>query len=200
MARRLTYEEALDALQHGAVVAVATDTVYGLGASLAHPSAVAALFALKGRPSTLALPVLVSAVAQIGELGVAWPEPAEQLRRAFWPGPLTIVVAVEPPLAALLGSAQSSVGFRQFDEPLLARLIGASGPLAVTSANRHGAPPCTSAADVLTAFDARDELAGVLDAGPRSSAVSTVVDLTGATWRLVREGAIGRAALTEILG
>ena len=180
----LDVEAALDALANGGVVGLPTDTVYGLAASLGHPSAVAALFALKGRPTTVALPVLVSGVAQIESLGVAWPARAHQLSTALWPGALTIIVGVPRWLSTLVGSSSETVGFR---------------PLALTSANAHGLRPCENADQLLEVFLGRGELSGVLDGGSRSGVVSTVIDLSAPTWRIVREGAIGEPDLAALL-
>jgi tRNA threonylcarbamoyl adenosine modification protein (Sua5/YciO/YrdC/YwlC family) len=198
MTRELDLTGALDALQRGGVVAVPTDTVYGVAASLAHPQAVATLFSLKHRPSDVALPVLVDSLSQIEELGVTWTPPARRLSDAFWPGPLTIVVAAAGELARLLGSV-SSAGFRMPDDDALLELIGRAGPLVVTSANEHGQPPCSNAASVLEVFAGRAQLDGVLDGGERRGVVSTVVDLAGPTWVVVREGAISVAQLVSTL-
>lgn len=199
MSRRLSRDEAAALLGDGEVVAVATDTVYGLAASLARPEAVARLFAIKGRPRTVALPVLVASPAAIEDLGVAWPAPARALADAFWPGALTIVVAVPRPLAVLVG-AEDSVGFRVPDDAILRGVLEEVGPLAVTSANEHGRPPCRDAEAVLAAFEGRDELAGVLDDGRRDGEVSTVVAVDGPGWRVVRAGALGEDDLARVLG
>jgi len=198
MSSLLDADEAVEALARGGVVALATDTVYGLAASLEHPQAIEAIFALKHRPPSLALPVLVSGVAQIEQLGVTWTEAATALAGAFWPGPLTVVVAVPQSLARRLASTNATVGFRQPDGPVAA-LLERSGPLAVTSANIHGSPPCRNAGQVLEAFAERHDLAGVLDGGESPGAASTVVDVTPREWRVLREGSIGRAALASVL-
>ncbi|MGC1418939.1 MAG: Sua5/YciO/YrdC/YwlC family protein, partial [Acidimicrobiales bacterium] len=124
--------EAVGLLLSGGVVALPTDTVYGLAASLRFPEAVDALFTLKRRPRTVALPVLVSSVEQIESLGVEWDERARRLSGAFWPGALTIVVEVPPPLATLVGASSSSVGFRRPDDQLLLGVLERCGPLALT--------------------------------------------------------------------
>jgi tRNA threonylcarbamoyl adenosine modification protein (Sua5/YciO/YrdC/YwlC family) len=190
----------LETLAIGGVVALPTDTVYGIAASLQFPEAVAALFVLKQRPATLALPVLVSSVDQIESLGVVWDGRAGALSRAFWPGALTIVVDVPENLSHLVGSTTRTVGFRCPDDAMLRHVLEQSGPLALTSANAHGDAPCQSAVQVLEAFDDLDGLDGVLDGGERSGRVSTVVDVSGATCRVVREGAISEAALAAVLG
>lgn len=198
MTRRLARAEAAELLAHGHVVAVATDTVYGLAAALAHPAAVATLFALKRRPTSVALPVLVSSVRDVEGLGVEWSPTARALSDAWWPGALTVVVAAPPALAALVGG-RDAVGFRVPDDDALRALLGEVGPLAVSSANEHGHPPCQSADDVLAAFADRDELAGVVDEGPRDGEVSTVVVLEDGAWRLVRAGAVGEDDLRRVL-
>jgi tRNA threonylcarbamoyl adenosine modification protein (Sua5/YciO/YrdC/YwlC family) len=190
---------AVTLLRDGAVVALATDTVYGLAASLAHPSALTALFALKRRPGNVALPVLVDGVAQIEALGVTWPAPAARLSDALWPGALTIVVPAPASLARLVGSTRASVGFRCPGDDELRRLLGRTGPLAVSSANEHGEAPCTTAAQVRAAFADRP-LAGVLDGGVRDGAVSTVVELVDDSWRVRRDGAVAREVLADLLG
>ena len=153
---------------------------------------------MKHRPSDVALPVLVDSPNQIEELGVTWTQPARRLSDAFWPGALTIVVAVPRELARLVGSV-SSAGFRVPDDDVLRELIVGAGPLVVTSANEHGQSPCSNAEQVLEVFAGRAQLEGVLDGGERCGVVSTVVDLSGPTWFVVREGAIGIDALAAAL-
>ena len=190
MTRELDLAGALDALKRGGVVAVPTDTVYGIAASLAQPGAVRALFSLKRRPGHIALPVLVDSVEQIEMLGVTWPSRARRLSDAFWPGALTIIVGgVGEELADLVGSSAA----------VLRELIAGAGPLVVTSANEHGQPPCSNAAQVLEAFAGRTQLEGLLDDGERSGVVSTVIDLARSTWAVVREGAISEALLDAAL-
>ncbi len=195
--RDLTLPEAIAALAAGEAVALPTDTVYGVGAALAHPAAVARLFALKGRPTTVALPVVLGDTDQVATLAVTWSPQAATLAAACWPGALTIVVPAAPALAALVGG-DASVGLRVPDDETVRAAARAVGPLALTSANAHGAPPATTAAAVRAALS--DGLAGVVDAGTRDGTVSTVVDLTGPRWRVRRAGAIPAARLAELLG
>jgi tRNA threonylcarbamoyl adenosine modification protein (Sua5/YciO/YrdC/YwlC family) len=196
----LDLEGALAALARGGVVGVPTDTVYGLAASLERRGAIDALFMLKHRPASLALPVLVHSVVQIEGLGVTWGDEAQSLSEAFWPGALTVVVTVPDAFSALLGSTNGTVGFRRPEGELVNELLALSGPLAVTSANEHGAPPCSSANEVIEVFGERHGFAGVLDGGPCTGSASTVVDISGTGWQLLREGGVDRAALTFVLG
>lgn len=182
-------KEAVSRLRRGSVVAVPTDTVYGLAASLAHPDAVATLFRLKRRPTSMALPVLVGSRDVIAALEVTWPEKAQRLSDALWPGPLTIVVPVDPRFAASVGGVDS-VGFRVPNDELLLDVLDQCGALAVSSANEHGEPPCRSAEEVLRALGSNGLLDAVLNGGERNGAVSTVVEIVGDSWRILRSGAI----------
>jgi len=130
---------------------------------------------------------------------VPWPDIARRLSVVYWPGPLTIVVRVPERLAALIGSANETAGFRVADDETLRDILARTGPLALSSANEHGEPPCHSVAEVLHAFSGRDELDGVIDGGERTGRVSTVVDLSETPWRIVREGAISSHDLHHML-
>ena len=192
-------DAAVALLAAGKVVAVPTDTVYGVGASLAHPAAVEALFALKRRPGSVALPILVASIEQIEALGASWPERARQLASSFWPGALTIVVPGPPGLASVVGGSSQTAGFRIPNDAQLRGVLARSGALAVTSANEHGGPPCQSAAQVRSAFAGHDGLAGVVDGGTRNGRVSTVVEISGSTWRILREGAVATPEIAAVL-
>ncbi len=180
------------------VVVVPTDTVYGVAARLVDAGAVQQLFAVKRRPPHVALPVLVSSLQQVAQLGVEWPDDAQRLADRFWPGALTIVVGAPLALAARVGS-QASLGLRSPRHQGLSSIIAQCGPLAVTSANEHGRPPCVSAEDVLSTTWA-SPVAGVLDAGVCDGVVSSVVELTPDGWRLRRQGAVSRGELEAVLG
>jgi len=194
---RLSITEAAAALAAGEVVAVPTDTVYGLAASLNHPRAVGEIFALKQRPQDVALPVMIASPAQLDDMGVSWPAAAQALAAKFWPGALTIVVPVAADLALRVG-AVDSLGFRIPNQAVLLDLLRHSGALAVTSANRHGQPPCETADEVLDVF--RDSgLRGVVDGGRGGGVPSTVVRISP-PWRILRQGAVSIDELTPILG
>jgi len=191
--------EAVRLLREGAVIAIPTDTVYGLAASLNHPTAIARLFALKRRPSTAPVPVLVGSLEVVDSLGVVWPELARRLSDAFWPGALTIVVPAPRGLANAVGSSLDTVGFRLPDDALLLEVLRACGPLAVSSANEHGDLPCQSADDVIDAFEGGGGVDAVLDGGERTGSVSTVIEIAGTSWRVLREGSISAEALGRVL-
>lgn len=184
-----TLDVALAALDEGKVLAIPTDTVYGLGARIDRPEAIAAIFSAKDRPTGLALPVLVGRWRQARDVAARWPRSASMLGARFWPGALTLVVPVDPALGALLGGDGTSVGLRHPDHRFVRTLCRKAGPLAVTSANRHGAPPCASASAVRAAFSAHD-VALVVDGGMCDGVPSTVVDCTATPPVCLREGAI----------
>lgn len=199
MPKLLKVEAAIAALDSGGIVAVPTDTVYGLAAEVSQPSAVATLFTLKNRPTFVPIPVLVDSVEQIRFLGVEWPEAAQRLADKFWPGALTIIVPVPHDLAVMLGGERDTAGFRIPDDDDLRRMIAVLGPFAVTSANDHGEKPCYSAYEVLKRFASRNELNGAIDGGERSGDVSSVVDLSVTPWRVLREGAISSEEFAPVL-
>jgi L-threonylcarbamoyladenylate synthase len=181
------------ALADGAVVAVPTDTVYGLAVDPAQPEAVARLFALKGRPDDVPLPVLVAGPEQVDQVAGALGPAAAALASRFWPGPLTLVVPRRRGFTVDLGgppAARQTVGVRRPDHPVVVALCELLGPLAVTSANLHGAPPATTAAEVVAAFVGSDQPQLVLDGGRCAGTPSTVVECRGPASRCLREGAL----------
>jgi L-threonylcarbamoyladenylate synthase len=190
--------EAAEALADGWVVAVPTDTVYGLAVDPSQPEAVARLFALKGRPAEVPLPVLASGPEQValvaGHLGPA----AQHLADNYWPGPLTLVVPRRRGFTVDLGgppAARQTVGVRWPAHPVIVALCDLLGPLAVTSANLHGATPATTADEVVRDFAAADQPELVLDGGTCDGVPSTVVECRGPASRCLREGALAWADL-----
>jgi len=184
---------AAEALADGAVVAVPTDTVYGLAVDPAQPDAVARLFALKGRPADVPLPVLVAGAEQVAMVAGRLESAAQHLADRYWPGPLTLVVPRRPGLSVDLGgppAARHTVGVRRPDHPVIVALCDLLGPLAVTSANLHGASPATTADQLVRAFDGSEEPRLVLDGGTCDGVPSTVVECRGPASKCLREGAL----------
>lgn len=181
--------EVVAALEAGQVVAIPTDTVYGLAARVDRPEGLAAVFRAKGRPEDLALPVLVGSWRQAKSLASRWPRQASMLAARFWPGALTVVVPAPPALGALLGGDGRSVGLRRPAHRFVQRVCRTAGPIAVTSANRHREAPCTTAAAARETFDVSD-VALVVDGGTCEGTPSTVVDCTVSPPACLREGAI----------
>ncbi len=191
--------EAVDVLRSGAIVALPTDTVYGVGACLDNESAVAKLFALKQRPLSVALPVLIGSLEQLDQLDIEIDPRTQRLVDAFWPGALTLIVKANEILAQRVGSSNGTIGVRWPNDPMLRNLLTLSGPLAVTSANRHGQPPCVSADDVKREFASGSELAAIIDGGVRNAPVSTVLDVSGCDVVVVREGSVNSEQIFEII-
>ncbi len=185
-------EEAAGLLVAGAVVAIPTDTVYGLACLFDSAVGRRQIYELKNRPANLALPVLVSSLADAATLAVLAPAD-EALARAFWPGPLTIVL----PARTGTGWAESTVGLRIPNSEVLLHLLGRVGPLAVTSANPHGLPPATTADEVESALGSE---VPVLDGGRCGGAPSTVIDRSlGSDPLVLRTGSITSAMIYEVL-
>ncbi len=190
-------ELAARALSGGSVVAVPTDTVYGLAADPTRPEAVARLFALKHRPTEVALPLLVGGRDQTADVAGDLDPVAERLAQRFWPGPLTLVLPRRVGFDTDLGgppSARRTVGVRVPDDGFVLALCAQVGPLAVTSANRHGSPPAITARQVAAVFgdgygDGGDPVL-IIDGGVRDGTPSTVVECLGTACRGLRQGAI----------
>jgi L-threonylcarbamoyladenylate synthase len=187
------------AVKGGRLVVLPTDTVYGIGADAFDTAAVAALLAAKGRGRDMPVPVLVGSWHTIDGLAFSVPPTARELIRAFWPGPLSIVVQQAPSLQWDLGDARGTVMVRMPLHPVAIELLRDVGPMAVSSANISGRQAAT------TAEDARRQLGDLvevyLDAGPsQQQAASTIVDLTGATPRILRPGPITTEQIATVLG
>ena len=183
---------AVEALQAGEAVGVPTDTVYGLAADAADADAIQRLFELKQRPVDRSIAVLVADLAAAETL-VRLTLPARRLAERFWPGPLTIVAARTPDAPSHLGIG-ATIGVRLPDDDTMRALAGPA-PLAVTSANLHGDPTPPTAAGVAELFP---DLGLVIDAGPRPGSSSTVVDATGSTPAVLREGPVTLQQMIDI--
>ena len=178
-------------LRAGAVVAFPTDTVYGVGVAAARPERLGALYELKRRPADLPIPMLVADLAQATTAGWVADERAHALARRFWPGGLTLVLPG-------VGGTQA---VRVPDHAVALALIADAGPILATSANISGQPETLGADEVLIAFATQqDELAAVVDGGavPGGEA-STVLDLSVAPARILREGPVTREQLAPIV-
>jgi L-threonylcarbamoyladenylate synthase len=190
-------DEAAAALAAGEVVGIPTDTVYGLAVDPSRRGAVDALFALKGRPGSVEIPVLVADVVQADAIAVL-EGPARRLVQRCWPGALTVVVARRAGVDWPLGGDGTSIGVRCPAHPLVRSLCAAVGPLAVTSANLHGEPPLHDAGSVHGAFG--DVLGAVVDGGTCAGRPSTVVDLRVEPARCLRQGALAWGEIVAALG
>ncbi|HWE40800.1 MAG TPA: L-threonylcarbamoyladenylate synthase [Isosphaeraceae bacterium] len=192
--------EAAQVLRAGGLVAFATETVYGLGAVATDPAAVARIFDAKGRPSFNPLIVHASDLDMARACVDRWPPAAEALARAFWPGPLTLVLPRSAIIPDIVAANLSTVGVR-IPAPAVARdLIRATGrPLAAPSANRSTALSPTLAAHVARSLGDAVEI--ILDSGPTAVGIeSTVLDLSGPRPAIVRPGVLTAATISDLLG
>ncbi len=191
--------EAIALLRAGGIVALPTDTVYGIAADLALPDAIERLFAAKQRPPEKAVAVLLADAEQAAELGEVSPA-AAVLAQRFWPGGLTLVLPVRPQarLPRILADGTPTIGVRVPDHATPRALAGALGPLPTTSANRSGEPDARDAGEILERLG--ESLALVIDGGPiRGGPSSTVVDCTLDWPSILRDGAIPSATIAAAL-
>ncbi len=189
---------AAGALRRGLVVAYPTDTLYGLAVDPASADAVTRLFALKGRALDKAIPLIAADLDQVRAWTTMTPL-AERLAAAFWPGPLTLVVASSERLDARVRGESGTVAIRVPDQAIARQLAAAVGrPLTSTSANPSGVPATADPDEVARALPAVDVL---IDGGMAAGgAPSTIVDATGTTPVLLRAGAIAWNRVLESLG
>jgi len=190
-------------VRRGELVVIPTDTVYGVAADAFSPAAVQKLLDAKGRTRQSPPPVLVPGIATLEALAAEVPDAVRKLVEAFWPGGLTIVLPAQPSLAWDLGDTDGTVAVRMPNNRIALELLEETGPLAVSSANLTGKPAATTAQDAL---DMLGESVDVyLDGGTSESTASTIVDATalvvpGGTVKILRDGAVTRSQLREVLG
>ena len=189
---------AVTAVQQGGLVVLPTDTVYGVGTDAFTPTAVSALLAAKGRGRNVPPPVLVGSVRAASALADSLGAFGQDLIDEFWPGPLTLVLRAAPTLKWDLGDTLGTVAVRMPLHPVALELLRRTGPMAVSSANRHGSPAAT------TADEAESQLGSAvsvyLDGGPCSDNVpSTILDLTGTVPRMLRAGAVHIDQLRKVV-
>ena len=190
--------EAATSVRKGDLVVMPTDTVYGLAADAFSPLAVASLLAAKGRGRQMPPPVLVGTVRAATALVEGLNEFGKDLIEEFWPGGLTLVLRANRNLLWDLGDTKGTVAVRMPLNELALDLLKETGPLAVSSANRSGAPPATTAAAAEEQLG--DAVAVYLDGGPCPGDVpSTIVDLTGPIPRLLRPGVISVERLRQVV-
>jgi L-threonylcarbamoyladenylate synthase len=187
-------------LQRGGLVAFATETVYGLGGMATDPTAVARIFAAKGRPAINPVIVHVARIVQARTCVADWPDEAERLAARFWPGPLTLVLNRSAIIPDLVTAGGETVAVRAPAGKVARGLLERSGqPIAAPSANRSNRLSPTRADHVQADLDGRIDL--IIDSGPTALGLeSTVLDLTHSPPHLLRPGPITTAALEEALG
>ncbi len=191
--------QAIDALKAGGIVALPTDTVYGIAVALSTPGGIERLFAAKRRPPDKGIMLLLDDAAQAATAGAMTPA-ASALADALWPGGLTVIVPQRPDVpwpAALTGGAQT-IGLRVPDHPAPRALAAGVGALPTTSANVSGLPEASDAAAILEQLG--DSVDLVLDGGPaHGGPASTVVDCSGPLPAILRAGAVPISEIAAVL-
>lgn len=189
---------AVAAVQAGGLVVLPTDTVYGIGADAFQPAAISALLASKGRGRNMPPPVLVGSVRAAAALAESLGAFGQDLIDEFWPGPLTLVFRASPTLQWDLGDTMGTVAVRMPLHPVALELLRQTGPMAVSSANRHGSPPATTAAEAESQLGSA--IGVYLDGGRCADNVpSTILDLTGTVPRMLRAGVLSADQLRKVV-
>jgi L-threonylcarbamoyladenylate synthase len=196
---RQIVDYAANYITRGGVVAVPTDTFYGLSADPFNLAAIGRVYEIKGRPESKALPILVSSVEQAVSLVRDVPDIFLTLAQKYWPGALTIVLEATHRLPLKVTGNTGRVALRWANSKVACEIINAvGGPITGTSANLTGMPACTNAADLIIQLG--DRLPLILDSGDTRAVVpSTIVRLDGDEWMIIREGAIAENDIQKTL-
>lgn len=193
-------DRAVQVLRAGGLVALPTETVYGLGADATNEAAVARIFAVKGRPADHPLIVHLASADDLDAWAIDVPPVARLLADAFWPGPLTLILRRAARVPDVVTGGRDTVGLRVPDHPVARALLERfGGGVAAPSANRFGRVSPTTAAHVVA--DLGTDVDYVLDGGPcRVGVESTIVDCTGPTPEVLRPGGVGFDRLADVIG
>ncbi|MDE0427511.1 MAG: L-threonylcarbamoyladenylate synthase [Candidatus Poribacteria bacterium] len=188
--------EAVQCLKSGGIIAIPTDTVYGLAADPFNPDAVQRLYTVKGRPDGKPIPLVLSSVADVHRVSQNLPEFCFHLTDRFWPGGLTIVIEAKD-LLPVLTAGGNTVGVRIPDNPLLLQILRTfGGPAAITSANLSGEPPATSPEEIGEELASRIDM--IVDGGKTPGPIpSTVYDISVSPPVIRRHGVISEETLTQ---
>lgn len=197
---RVAVEQATAVLMTGGLVALPTETVYGLAANAFDPAAVHKIYEAKGRPARNPVIVHVADLSQARRCVTEWPDSAEALARAFWPGPLTVVLPRSELIPKVVTAGGRTVGVRWPSHPFIQAVIRKCGfPLAAPSANVSMRVSPTNAEHVMRSLGGRIPL--IVDGGQSQVGIeSTVIDLSGRCPRVLRPGMIHEESLKAVLG
>lgn len=197
---KIALTEACQLLKSGAVVAVPTETVYGLAATLTQPAAIDQIFALKGRPSNNPLIIHLANFNQIAEYVTDLPQGTEQLANAFWPGPLTLVLPCHPKISSRVRAGLPTAAFRVPNHSLTQQLLQLTGPLVMPSANISGRPSSTRRDHVENDFGVDFPVLEGKEVGCPHGVESTILHHNGTQWQVIRLGALSAECLASALG
>lgn len=195
----INQKEAVARLKNGDVVAIPTETVYGLAASLHHPEAIARIFSLKGRPAANPLIIHLHSADALMDYAEGLPPNAQRLAHHFWPGPLTLILPAKTDvIPTMVRAGLPTAGFRVPSHPLTLQVLKEVGPLVMPSANLSGKPSATSAQHVFEDFGAH---LPILDGGSCPQGLeSTILAYQNGLWAVARLGSLPPEAFLPILG
>ena len=191
---------AVEVLKNGGLVAVPTETVYGLAGNGLDASAVASIYEVKGRPAVKPLSLLVPDIEVAATVCAGIPKSARALAQAFWPGPLTIVLPRRDTVPHIVTAGGDTIGVRCPNHPKTLKLLRLTGvPVAAPSANISDMPSPKTAEEVLEYFDGKINC--VIDGGRCTLGVeSTIVSLTTQPYKILRQGALPEEYIKRVLG
>lgn len=188
--------KAKEVIKTGGTIAFPTDTIYGLAVDLFNPEAIKSIYKIKERSILKPIPILIGDIQQLDSLVLNVSDRIPTIANAFWPGPLTLILPKGPAIPKEL-SPYPTIGVRMPDHKFTMSLLKSTGPLATTSANISGDENPRTCQDVLDQLDNRIDL--ILDGGPTpGSMASTVLDTTGETYQILREGPISLAEINAL--
>lgn len=193
-------QEIVDVLEEEGLVALPTDTVYGLVADIFSEAALERLVDLKARPHDKPIPIFIASIDDLGKIAREVPEAAERLARRFWPGPLTLILDASAQIPEAITAGTGTVGVRIPKLPLIDCILKAlDRPITGTSANKSGGANPVTPKDVLRGLRRQFDL--LVDGGETGSCIpSTVLDCTQFPLRIIRTGAVERGTIAELLG
>ena len=189
-------QQAITAAHDGKLIIYPTDTQYALGCTLTHPQTIHRLFKLKKRPNNLALPVAVANIKEISTIATITLI-QKQVAHTFLPGPLTMVLPKQPTVPPEVTASGNTIAVRIPNHPLTLQLLEKTGPLIITSANRHGQKPYEDIHDIQHQFG--EEIAVYLPGGILNQPPSTIVDFTHKPPQLLRSGPISLSEIINVM-
>lgn len=194
-----TFETGVGALKRGEVIVYPTETLYGLGVDAENEDAIQRLIEVKGREEGKPISLLVAGEEMLRRVAGPIPEPAFPLMRAFWPGPLTIVLPASERLSSVLTGPGRTVGVRVSSHPIAESLVESLGrPITTTSANPAGERPARTLEEARSYFGSRVTV--YIEGGDLGHVPgSTVIEVWNGGWKMVREGPISRTAIESVL-
>jgi len=194
----INIEEIVNVLKFGGVIAIPTDTVYGLACDFFNIDAVSRIYEIKGRPEDMPLIAMVADVKNIDSVAVNLTPDVKVLAYRFWPGPLTMILDAKPTIPKIAIANGTTVGVRIPDHEITLQILDRYSPLATTSANLSGWSAPDNAGDVIAHLDGRVDI--IIDGGLTNSGIaSTILNCTTKPFHILREGTVKSSNIVEVL-